>query len=173
MQARPVLHWTCWHAMMGPLLISCMPLWRLRCCAYSAGAGMVIILTYHMLHVRVLHFPCTPVLHACPAQPLFIQTPLQVMLETLVEKLQLQADAINGMQNRVSPACLVYTCDLLLDRCCTEQWPTSSCRGVEHHLAIVMQWCERFAQKQSIARATCKANQFNTLPACFHAGLFI
>jgi hypothetical protein len=35
-------------------------------------------------------------------QPLFIQTPLQVMLETLVEKLQLQADAINRMQDRVS-----------------------------------------------------------------------
>lgn len=35
-------------------------------------------------------------------QPLFIQTPLQVMLETLVEKLQLQATVITGMQDRVS-----------------------------------------------------------------------
>jgi hypothetical protein len=41
--------------------------------------------------------------HTCLAQPLFIQTPLQVMLETLVEKLQLQADAISGMQDRVRP----------------------------------------------------------------------
>jgi hypothetical protein len=42
------------------------------------------------------------VLHFGVLQPLFIQTPLQVMLETLVEKLQLQADAIAGMQGKVS-----------------------------------------------------------------------
>ena len=34
-------------------------------------------------------------------QPLFIQTPLQVMLETLVEKLQMQAGVIAGMQDSV------------------------------------------------------------------------
>lgn len=37
-------------------------------------------------------------------QPLFIQTPLQVMLETLVEKLQLQADVIASLQDRVREA---------------------------------------------------------------------
>lgn len=52
-------------------------------------------------------YACTLLLIAlclpCRApQPLFIQTPLQVMLETLVEKLQLQADAITGMQGKVS-----------------------------------------------------------------------
>jgi hypothetical protein len=48
--------------------------------------------------------PCWHVSHvACP-QPLFIQTPLQVMLETLVEKLQLQADVIGSLQDRVREA---------------------------------------------------------------------
>jgi hypothetical protein len=37
-----------------------------------------------------------------PLQPLFIQAPLQAMLEAMLDKLQVQAAAISGLQDKVN-----------------------------------------------------------------------
>lgn len=47
---------------------------------------------------------------ALPPQPLFIQAPLQAMLEAMLDKLQLQAAAVSGLQDKVTATAGGETC---------------------------------------------------------------